>query len=109
MEFDIRNYPGKYVMHCKTEEEAYDFLAYLHSIGRRWCSGDSYLVKTRWDEYKAETAYNFNQGAFADISYYTSNGYLILEWSDFSGIAKEKPKPQPAISESSVGTSFMSS
>lgn len=34
MRFNIEDYKGKYVMHCKTEEEAEDFCIYLDSIGR---------------------------------------------------------------------------
>ena len=68
MKFDINNYKGKYVMHCKTEKEAIDFCKYLHSIGKRWCLGQSYLEKNNYHHHKKDTAYNFNQGSLADVS-----------------------------------------
>ena len=41
MRFNIEDYKGNYVMHCKTEEEAEIFCKYLHSIGRTWSTGVS--------------------------------------------------------------------
>ena len=64
MEFNIDNYKGLYVMHCKTEEEAKDFCRYLHSIGKKWCAGGSYYYETNYDSYQDETAYNFNKDSF---------------------------------------------
>ena len=45
-------------MHCKTEKEAEIFREYLHSIGRTWNSGDSYLSKSYWNTYKESICYN---------------------------------------------------
>jgi hypothetical protein len=83
MKFDINKYRGAFVMHCKTEEEARDFCNYLHSIGKEWWGGESYLFDTQWHKYKEDTAYNFNTGVFADIPYYRHYNYTILEWEDF--------------------------
>lgn len=84
MKFSIENYKGKYAMHCKTEEEAKDFLAYLHSIGRKWNgSNESYLCHTNWDNYKSDTVYFFNNNTYQDIRHARINKYTILEWSDF--------------------------
>ena len=77
MKFDINNYKGKYVMHCKTEEEARDFCNYLHSVGRRWYSGKSYLDT---EFYYDDKVYYFNEGACGHVRLST---YTILEWSDF--------------------------
>lgn len=84
--FNINDYPGKYVMHCKTEEEAKDFCRVLHEAGRKWCTGVSYLENTNWSNtlYGMRIYYNFNRGMYAsDESAYTHEGYTILEWSDF--------------------------
>lgn len=81
--FNINNYRGKFAMHCKTEEEAKSFCKYLHSIGRRWCTGRSYLDQTAYICYGSDTAYNFNEGSYADVYYYRRNGYIILQWRDF--------------------------
>lgn len=84
MKFDINNYKGMYyVMHCKTEEEAREFCNYLHSVGRKWCSGKSYIGLTNYRENKEKTAYNFNNDSYADTSWYENMGYTILEFSDF--------------------------
>ena len=83
MRFNIEDYKGKYVMHCKTEEEAEDFCIYLDSIARTWSTGDSYLSESYWDNYKESTCYNFNYGAYCDKQYYEEEGYTILEMEDF--------------------------
>ena len=83
MKFNIDDYKGKYVMHCKTEEEAIDFCKYLHSIGKKWCSGISYLDSTCWHCYTTDTIYNFNTDSYCDIKYAKRHHYTILEWSDF--------------------------
>ena len=51
MKFNIEDYKGKYAMHCKTEEEAKDFCAYLGGIGRKWCDGGSY-DRTNYQRYE---------------------------------------------------------
>ena len=83
MKFNIDNYKGKYVMHCKTKEEAKSFCDYLHGLGRKWGNGDSYVDKTNWTKYIKHTVYYFNEGTFADCEYAEYEGYTVLEWSDF--------------------------
>ena len=94
MRFNIENYKGKYVMHCKTEEEAKIFSKYLHSIGRRWANGDSYEDKNYnriYVFYDTKTCYDFNAGYYGSKSYYEKKGYTILEMEDF--IDKEEDEP----------------
>lgn len=83
MKFNINDYKGKYVMHCKTEAEANDFCAYLDSIGKRWRSGSRYTDNTYYDRYLEDTAYEFNTDQFDDIHCSRKDGYTILEWEDF--------------------------
>lgn len=83
MKFNIEDYKGNYVMHCKTEEEAIDFCNYLDSVGKKWKSGDSYLNNTNYDYWRESMAYNFNNDTHADVDSYITNNYTILEWSDF--------------------------
>lgn len=83
MKFDIKNYHGNYVMHCKTKDEAKDFCNYLHKHGERWGSGSSYKEYTYWDIYRSKTAYYFNNGAYGHIDSAKRDGLKILEWSDF--------------------------
>lgn len=86
MKFNIDDYKGNYVMHCKTEEEAEIFCKYLHSIGYKWANGDSYLSKNYWNDYKESTCYDFNKGQIGNKEYFEEAiaiGYTILEMEDF--------------------------
>ena len=83
MKFDINNYKGKYVMHCKTEKEAIDFCKYLHSIRKRWNNVTSYLNNTEWDLYGTDTVYLFNSDLVSYTHYAKRQNYTILEWEDF--------------------------
>lgn len=85
MKFDINNYKGNYVMHCKTKDEAREFLDYLNSVGKKWQDGEAYSKKNiYWHWGKENTCYNFNEGRLADKKYYLSKDFTILEWSDFT-------------------------
>lgn len=86
MRFNIEDYKGKYVMHCKTEEEAEIFCEYLHSIGRTWGNGDSYKDDNNdriYAMYGAETCFEFNIGRYGSKQYFEEEGYTILEMKDF--------------------------
>ena len=83
MKFNIEDYKGNYVMHCKTEEEAKDFCGYLDSINMKWISGLSYEDNTKWDVHKQDTYYYFNEGCFSNGYFVNKYRYKILEWSDF--------------------------
>lgn len=83
MKFNIEDYKGNFVMHCKTEEEAKDFCRYLDSLGRKWSDGTKYTELTFWCVYKDNTCYDFNNGKYYLLSSYESKGYIVLEWSDF--------------------------
>ena len=84
MKFNIDDYKGKYVMHCKTEEEARSFYDYLRRA--RNCKGCS--IYGHIDLFQSKTAYNFNNGTFGDVDYYSSSGYTVLEWSKFMNDTK---------------------
>ena len=73
-------------VHCSTEEQANDFCKQMHERGLKWRNGQSYLKDTHWKVYKEGTAYE-RDGSFANLGYYKSNNYTILEWSDYE---KEK-------------------
>lgn len=83
MYFDINAYEGKYVMHCKTEEEAKNFCQYLNSVGRTWNNKRSYLTDNHWNMYKDKMVYYFNSGEYSSVNYAKNSGYTILEWEDF--------------------------
>lgn len=83
MKFNIEDYKGNYVMHCKTEEEAKDFCRYLDSVGRKWINRLSYRQHTNWEVYQSDTYYYFNEGYYANKCFCIKENYKILEWSDF--------------------------
>ena len=84
MKFDINNYKGRYVMHCKTDEEAKVFCDYLHSKGKMWHINIPYKHHTNWRNNTVKTCYNFNEGFYNTIDHYIGVGYTILEFSDFN-------------------------
>ena len=84
MKFNIDDYKGKYVMHCKTEEEVRSFCDYL----RRARNRKGYSVYSHIDLFKSKTAYNFNNGTVGDVDFYSSSGYTVLEWSNFMNDTK---------------------
>ena len=79
---EFKNKDNKIAVHCKTEEEAKDFCRQMHGHGMKWCTGKSYMEKTNYEEYKGETCY-VGSGMFSSYWYYNSEGYKILEWSDY--------------------------
>ena len=78
---EFKNKDNKIAVHCKTEEEAKDFCKRMHEHGMKWCSGKSYLKETNYESCEEETCYI--KGEFSPYQYYKSNGYEILEWSDY--------------------------
>lgn len=91
MKFNIDDYKGKYVMHCKTEEEAKIFCKYLHNIEHMWSNGDSYLSKNYWNDYKESTCYEFNTDSYCSKWFYEERGYTILEMEDFMDKKEKEP------------------
>lgn len=79
---EFKNKDNKIAVHCKTEEEAKDFCRQMYKHGMAWESGNSYLSCTHYEVYKGETCY-IGIGMFSSYRYYNSEGYEILEWSDY--------------------------
>lgn len=75
MKFNIDDYKGRYVMHCKTEEEARDFVDYMRSIDRP-------ITNSLWCLWGDNVSF-FNNGTWSSKYYAKEKGYTILEWSDF--------------------------
>jgi len=83
MKFNFSDYKGKYVMHCKTRNEAEEFCRLMYENRKTWSNGIDYIDKTNFESYAEDTCYNFNEGCFTYIDFYKNSGYKILEWSDF--------------------------
>lgn len=79
---EFKNKDNRIAVHCKTEEEAIDFCKQMHEHGMKWCTGKSYMEKTNYEEYKGETCYA-GSGEYSLYRYCNSEGYEILEWSDY--------------------------
>lgn len=79
---EFKNKDNKIAVHCKTEEEAIDFCKRMHEHEMKWCTGKSYMEKTNYKEYEERTCYT-GEGMFSSYRYYNSEGYEILEWSDY--------------------------
>lgn len=90
MVFDIEKYngintPNKMV--CMTAEESQIFRKYLDKVGRKWHSGDSYLLLNYDRKIDSATAliYYFNDGTYCAASHSRIDndydGYLMF--SDF--------------------------
>lgn len=82
--FDINRYTDKRcAMVCCNEQEAVAFTMYLHSIGRTWRSGKSYLETTYYDKYADDgNAYLFNEGSHGLARFCTDD--KMLYFHDFS-------------------------
>ena len=72
----------KFVVHCKTEEEAKDFCRQMYKHGMVWGSGNSYLSCTHYEKYKDKTCYD-GQGLYQSYDHFKKYRYEILEWSDY--------------------------
>ena len=81
--FNLNDCTGCCVMHCKTRKQANKFCKFLAEQGKTWNSGDSYLDKDYFNEFKNKLCYAFNDGQCMDIEFYEKNGYTILEAKDF--------------------------
>ena len=81
--FNIDEYPGRYVMWLKTPEEYDEFASILSNLGRTWSLGESYESHCPFGSYD-EFCINFNEGRYCSKQFYEGSGYEILEWSDFS-------------------------
>lgn len=69
-------------MYCKTEDEANEFLHFLHSIGRKWSSGSSYISENNFHSYE-DICYYFNKGCYGDYHRALRLGRTVLKFSDF--------------------------
>ena len=82
MVFNINDYQGNYAMHCGTPIEARSFCAHLHSLGKNWGAGQSYLEFTYWTDNRENTCYGFNTNCYGSIDDFKKD-CTILEWKDF--------------------------
>lgn len=70
---------------CKTKEQSEILLKAFHEMGKTWRSGESYVEKSKWEVYSAETCYD-NKGYFADKNFFKYEKWEIIDFKniDFS-------------------------
>lgn len=81
------------VVNCQTEEEAKEFLSFMHKNGYKWCSGDTTISKTYWEVNRNNTVYYFDV-VHENISYgdkeMVNNGkYQITTYRQFKQLINE--------------------
>lgn len=87
----MKNNTGNaYVVNCRTEDEANQFLRTLSMMGLKWCNGRSYLYETNWDEYGSETCYCPERGTYGSVRYFKKEGYEVCRMHDlgFTGVVR---------------------
>lgn len=88
MEFnweEFKSSNSKIAVHCKTEEEAKDFLTLCNKNKVKYLNDD---IATYFDIFKSETVYAIDwesseRIAFTCSEVWKNRGYTILEWSDY--------------------------
>ena len=75
--FNHKNYPGKYVMHVNTAEQAFIFVNYMIR------EMDGYWPYSFFNKYTSDICYNFNDDTYSCTDFYKRNAYTILEFEDF--------------------------
>jgi hypothetical protein len=81
--FNINDYPGYYIMRCINKNADEIFRKYMHSIGKRWCMGQSYETTSYFDSDRKDTCFDFNKGLHSNTEDYDTCCYTILEFDDF--------------------------
>ena len=89
MKFNVNNYRGKFVMYCKTKEEAIDFGNDTELIGKDMID--------HWDMFKEKTCYYFNDDLYGGVKLAEETGYTILEWSDFMNKGDKNMKKESNV------------
>lgn len=80
---------------CITEEIAKQVLAVAHAYGWKWCSGNLFIDKTNWNQYKKGTYYNIAIGEYCDFEYWKSRKCTIISPETFlanNPMPGEKPE-----------------
>ena len=91
----IKEYLETHAVNCKTEEEAREFLGFLHEKGFEWSTGEAVLSKTYWSRYEEMTAYSWYLGfGYSDVDWHKENGYTLVAFKQFKEeFMKRKFKP----------------
>lgn len=84
MKFNVKDYPGDYVMVVESYEEACEFAQVLHDQGRRWSNKTPYIGSLALRYVKV---FEFNRGTYwpSPVERVRTRGpqYKFLYWRDF--------------------------
>lgn len=84
MKFNVKDYPGDYVMVVESYEEACEFAQVLHNQGMLWSSGMPYVNSPTLSYVKV---FAFNTGTYwsSSVEYVQARRpqYKFLYWKDF--------------------------
>ena len=81
MKFEIERRIGKFVMNCADADSYKIFLEYLHSKGRSWDGGQSYMDVSDYSPHYS--CFMFNEGLRCSVDYAVMNGYTVLSFEDY--------------------------
>lgn len=81
------------VVNCQTEEEAKEFLSFMHENGYKWCSGDTTISKTYWEVNRNNTVYYFDVAyeyiSYGDKGMVDKEKYQITTYQQFKQLINE--------------------
>lgn len=70
------------VINVKNRKEDIKLRKRLNALGKKWCSGTSYLREPRWGIYGEDTCYRPYGGTYGDIGWYIDNRYKVIDFND---------------------------
>ena len=74
---------GRYAIHCNTENKLNILFKYLKDMDFKQTYRTEYYFCPRWNYYKTETCYDFNNGFYGNPEELSKGGYTILEFDDY--------------------------
>ena len=77
-------------IHCPTEELAKHVLSILHQLGLKWCSGNSYIIHTGWDNHKENTIYYPFDGERSSLEFAHLAGYKVINAKEFTALHRRE-------------------
>jgi len=85
---------GKYVVNCKTEALAKEFLALCEDNGYKWCNGKKLLDEISWGNYGRNTCYSNGQYGmeYCSVDYFERKSTYMV---DFTGTKSKLNKIDP--------------
>lgn len=93
---------GGKAIRCKTKDQNVELSEILDDVGICWISGESMLQSRVWDNYREQTAYNYEVGSnsegmmYSHAAWYKEHGMEVV---DFDTILISEPQPTISLME----------